>query len=438
MTRIPGLLLILLLSAAGGNVQASAGDDAYAAGLAAARAGALEDAAAHFAAAQRAGMNTPALTYNIGVVSFKQNRLEDAAAAFQALTSDDHWRALAHYNLGLTEERRGNLEVAQSHFRQARDMADQPKLRALAERKLLARQVEALPGFQAQPRWHGIASIGAGYDDNVLLADDQLLDTVSDEADQFGEILAAARRPLGGVGSGLTLDVSAYYRFHADLDDFDFGSLSAGLMWRQPVGDWFFSTGVTGAAQFVGGDSYANVASHRLQFERRSGALLWRARNDFSYLSGASEYDFITGWRNRAQLQVSNRLEAGQLRLGYEFEANDRDDLEAGELFSSYSPRRHRLYAGAGFDFGPRFGIDVQGAVARSDYQDSNRFLDGDGNLQEIARDQDVLSLQVRLDYRLTDRWRLWSEYQHTNSDSDLLRYDYVSNAYQLGLETLF
>jgi hypothetical protein len=43
----------------------------------------------------------------------------------------------------------------------------------------------------------------------VLLADDQSLDAVSNEADQFGEILAAARRPVGAADSGLFLDVSA-------------------------------------------------------------------------------------------------------------------------------------------------------------------------------------------------------------------------------------
>jgi len=140
MTGIQRTLWFLLLSAAFGSIHAQTGDDAYAAGLAAARAGAFEDAAALFADAQRSGMNKPALTYNMGVVSFKQGHLDDAAAAFQALTDDPHWGPLAHYNLGLTEERRGNLGLAQKHFRQARDLADLPNLKALAEHKLQERR----------------------------------------------------------------------------------------------------------------------------------------------------------------------------------------------------------------------------------------------------------------------------------------------------------
>jgi tetratricopeptide (TPR) repeat protein len=439
MTRFAGLLICLMLLAGSGGVLANSADDAFASGLAAARAGSFEEAAEHFEAAQRAGLSTPALTFNIGVVSYRLNRFDDAAAAFRALTADPDWGALAHYHLGLTEERRGNTAAAAGHFREAQARTDSPKLMALAEHRLERQQ--AAPALQptvAPQRWFGIASVAAGYDDNVLLADEQLIDAVSDESDVFGEVLAAARRQVGAPGSGLAVDVSAYYRFHADLDDFDFGALSASLSWRRPVGDWWFSTGVAGTAQFAGGESYANVASHRLQFDRTFGTVSWRARNDLSYHSGGSDFDFITGWRNRTQLELGNRIDRGRVKLGYEFEINDRDDLESGDTFSSYSPRAHRVYAGAGYDIGQRLGLELEGGLRVSDYRDANRFFDGDGNLVEVARDQDVLSLRLRLDYHVTDRWRVWSQYQHTGSDSDLPRYDYSSNVYMLGLESRF
>jgi tetratricopeptide (TPR) repeat protein len=439
MTRYPGLLICLALVAVSANVLARSADDAFAAGLAAARAGFFQEAADHFDAAQRAGLSTPALTFNMGVVNYRLNRLDDAAAAFRALTADPDWGALAHYHLGLTEQRRGNSTAARGHFRDAQALTDSPKLKALADHRL--RALLAAPAPQPSPglrRWFGIGSVAAGYDDNVLLADEQFIGAVSDEADAFGEVLAAARRAVGAPGSGLAVDISAYYRFHGDLDDFNFGALSAGLSWRRPMGDWVFSTGLTGTAQFAGGDSYANVVSHRLQLDRAFDTLSWRLRNELSYHDGASDFDFITGWRNRTRLELGNRIDRLQLKLGYEFEINNRDDLESGETFSSYSPRAHRVYAGGGYDVGQRLGLELEGALRLSDYRDANRFLDGDGNLLEVARDQDVLSLRLRLDYRVTDRWRVWSQYQHTSSDSDLPRYDYTGNVYLLGLETMF
>jgi hypothetical protein len=435
MSKSSRILLFLLLTFGFGALQAQTAEDAYSAGVAAARAGANEAAASHFEEAQRGGMNTAALAYNIGVVNYKLGRFDAAAAAFLTLTGDEKWRALAHYNLGLTEERRGRTAAAQGHFRQAYALSGSPELRSLAERKLPAPVTYASP---QEPRWQGLASFAAGHDDNVVLADDRPNEDVSDEADQFGEFLAAARRPIGSPQSGLAVDVSTYYRAHVDLDDFDFGALSAALLWRTPLGAWQFSTSLKGEVQFAGGDSYANVATHRLQVERGAGSVSWRARNDLSYLEGGSDYDFISGWRNRTQVQVGNQLQRAHLHLGYELEFNDRDDFTSGDEFASYSPTSHRIYAGTVIDIAPRLALDLEGDLRISDYRDANRFTDADGALVEGARDQDLATLRVRFDYRLSDRWRVWSQYQHTRSDSDLARYEYTSNAYMLGLETMF
>jgi hypothetical protein len=436
MTMYTKSLMALLLATWLGTLEARPPEDAYAAGLAAARAGEIEAAARHFAEARESGLDTPALAYNLGVVNFRLARWDDASTAFRALLGDPEWRALAYYNMGLIEERRQASVAAQYHFQQAYTLATDDRLKALAASKIPERIVQ--PSTPRQPdRWQGLVSFAGGHDDNVLLAQDQLIETGTDKADQFGEAMAAARRAIGSADSGLFIDVGAYYRTHLDLDEFDFGTLSAGLTWRRPVGSWEFSTGIKGDLQFSGGDSYANIATQRLQLERSVGTLVWRARNDVSYLSGGSDFDFVTGWRNRTQLQVSNRLPQGRLFVGYELELNDRDDLESGQEFASYSPTAHGPFAGALFELAPRVALDLRGSYRTSRYQDDNRFLDGDALVTE-ARDQDLLSLTVRLDYRLTDRWALWSQYQYSDSASDIDRYDYRSSAYLLGLETAF
>lgn len=416
---------------------ASSPTEHYSRGLTAARAGKLEEALRHFSAARDQGMDAPTLTHNLGVVNFKLGRLDAAATAFQDLTGDTRWRALAHYNLGLIEERRGRTAAAVKNFRRARSLATSRQLRALAERKLSP----AIPAAAARPssRWYVLASLAAGYDDNVVLADHSLLDAVSDEGDEFGEILAAAQRALGDDGrSGFVIDFGGYYRKHADLDDFDFAAFSAALHWRKPLGAWRLSTGFKSEAQFAGGESYANVATVRAQLEDNEGPARWRLRNDFSYLSGSSDFDFVTGWRNRVQLQVNHRVDPIELEGGYEIEVNDRDDLTAGSQFFSYSPLRHRVYGALGFDFWPKIHLNLRASLRLSDYEDDNRFFDDNGDLIEAPRDQDALSLTARIAYTLGARWRLWSQYQYNDSDSDIPRYQYASNAYLLGLETAF
>lgn len=428
------LVFSLLLLA--GQLEAARGaEDPFAAGLRAARDGAFEEALVQFSAARDAGESTPVLLYNLGVVNFKLGRLDAAEAAFTRLTTDPSWRALAHYNLGLVEALT-DPQAATHHFRQAQALTTSPKLRALAERKLHGGA--PAPSAPAR-RWYGLVSLAGGYDDNVVLTDDRLIGSVSDEADQFGEVLAVARRPLSGAARrGWTFDLSAYYRAHAQLDDFDFGALSAALLWRTPLGAWRLSTGLEGKTQFAGGESYANVASYRLEVERRAGSARWRARNDLSYVSGGTRFDYISGWRNTTQLQATYDLDSSELRVGYEFEQNDRDDLQTEEQFFSYSPSWHRLYSSLDFDVTDRFGLELVGDIRFSHYDDRNRFFDEADRLVDVHRDQELVSAGISVSYRIARQWHVWSRYRYTDSASKIERYRYDNNTLTLSLEAMF
>lgn len=412
-------------------------ENPYADGVEAARAGDFATALVHFEAARRSGLDTPALAYNLGVVHFRLGHLDAAYEAFLTLTPDSQWKALAHYNLGLIEERRNRPDAALRHFRRASATATSPKLRELAERKIQPRTSSA---DAAESRWQGVASVAGGYDDNVLLANDQLLDSVSNEGDFLSEFLAAARRPLSrGAARGPVLDVAGYYRAHSDLSDFDFGAISATLNWRTPGRDGHWGAGLRAEAQFAGGASYANLGTLRLEFARRYGSRwTFRSTNDVSYLAGGSDFDYVSGWRNRTRLQLTRAADQVRADVGYELELNDRDDLASERTFYSYSPHRHRFYGTARFPLTPRLDLELQGSVRFSRYPEDNRFLDESGTLVAARRDQDVLTLGARADYGIAPRWRVWSQYQFTESDSEISRYRYTSNRLLLGVETTF
>jgi len=283
--------------------------------------------------------------------------------------------------------------------------------------------------------WHGLVALGGGYDDNVILADDRLIDTVSEEADAFGEILAAARRPLSGADDrGLRLDLASYYRAHADLNDFDFGALTLSVSWNAPLRGWALSTGLRGETQFAGGDGYASVLTHRLRLER-SG---WELRNDLSYLSGLSGFDYVTGVRNRTRIRFETTTAIGRVRAGYEIELNDREDLSRDTEFFSYSPRVQKLQVSWRLALSETFTLEPEATFRRSDYAEENRFFDTGGELISAARDQDVTTLGLRGRYRLSRDWYLWGQLQQVDSESRILRYDYTSTRYLVGFERLF
>ncbi|MFW6094315.1 MAG: tetratricopeptide repeat protein [Pseudomonadota bacterium] len=422
-----------------GSMPAIAREDAFPAGLTAARAGEFESALEHFQAARRSGTDSPALDYNLGVVHFRLGNLDQAREAFLRLTRVSGWRPLAYYNLGLVAERREEAQAAQPHFRRAAELADSAKLRRLAQRKL---QPEA-DGRSAPPRrWRGFASVAAGYDDNVALTNDRVLDAASDEGDVLGEFLTAIRRPVSADG-GWSVAAGGYYRAHGAASDFDFGAISAALRWRAAdrtgaTEGWSWSTSLRTAAQFAGGRSYAQIATHRLELTQRFDSLTLRSRNDLSYVSGSNPYDFVTGWRNRTRLSLIRYGAGARFRLGYQLELNDRRDFAAGDVFLSYSPERHRVFASIRADATERVGLEARAALRASDFRDDNRYLADDGTLVRAPRDQDTVTAGLRADYRLAPGWRLWSEYRYRHSDSPIRRYRYAAHRLLIGLETSF
>lgn len=427
----------------------AAGSDDYARGVQAARAGEYAVALSHFEAAQRAGHRDPGLLYNLGVVNYHLGRFAAARTSFITLTDHPRWQGLAYYNLGLIAEAAGEIDEAHVNYQRARELAAQPKLRQLASSRL---EPGSGPAQAPPPRWHGLASIGSGYDDNVMLGADHLVDTVSNKGDHFVEFLGAAAQPVAGwhedvaPGSsaaatsrtaGWAVNAAGYYRAYSDLDDYDFGALSASLKWKSAPGEWNWSTGVLGAAQFAGGDPYANVVTHRLDAAHGSGTRV-RATNDLSYLFGRSSYDYVTGWRNRTTVQLEAGDAGMRTRVGYELEFNDRKDLSREPQFFSYSPLRQTLFGAVESTVTPPLRVEVEAAYRHSDYEDDNRFVDDAGNVVEAPRDQDITTVGVRASYALAGQWNLWSQLEHITSRSDVDTYDYDSTRYMLGVERLF
>lgn len=379
--------------------------DPFTAGVAEARAGRYAQALEHFLAARAGGDASPQLLFNLGVVYFHLDRLADSRAVFHELAGDPDWAPLARRNLALIESRRqADADAA----------TDRPP---------------------AAPAWQGLAWVAAGHDDNVMLANERSVDGVDDLEDQFFEVLAVGRRPLPGPDA--RLDLGFYYRAHRDLDAYDFGALTAGITVARPLGNWRLTGGLHAELQMADGKRYASVGSVRAQLDRVYGDLAWRLRSDLAFVDAGAEFAYVEGWRSRTQAQASRTLDRGELRLGWELEISDREDLRVDEQFFSFSSWRHGPYAGARLRLTPELDAEARAAMRWSTYRDDNRFL-LDGALIEAPRDQDLLSLELRLTYRLSSRWRLWSQFEWGRSDSALTRYDYRGSRYLLGLETDF
>jgi tetratricopeptide (TPR) repeat protein len=130
-------------------------------------------ALASYRDAQRAGLVSPLLDYNIGVASYRRARYDDAVAAFESAYKDPALAALAAYNLGLTQRAAGRASEAQRWFELAASRGADTPIEALARRSLrstLDAQIEPTPAAAPSPARAGDLNLyvrtGIGNDSN--------------------------------------------------------------------------------------------------------------------------------------------------------------------------------------------------------------------------------------------------------------------------------
>jgi tetratricopeptide (TPR) repeat protein len=216
------LLLCLVPAAAlGAGAQAQ---EAFQRAVASFRAGDHAAALRSFLAARQAGLDAPALRYNLGVTYYRLQRYAEAETEFQVLSHEPRWAALAHYNLGLTAQRLGKAQEARTYFETAQRSAAEPNLRALAGVAL-----ERLAGVS--PLRTGLLfSLAGGYDSSAVLpADAASLGIEGGGHDYFAEANAVATRRLSGsAAEGWNGYGALVLRKYADLSQFDLLGWQAG------------------------------------------------------------------------------------------------------------------------------------------------------------------------------------------------------------------
>jgi tetratricopeptide (TPR) repeat protein len=413
---------------------ASAASDDFRLGVEAFKQGRYDAARNYFAAAYAAGTRTPTLLYDLGSAQFKLGDYDAAYDSFSRIADDPTWGALAHYNLGLIEERRADGAAAQRHFQAAYDAARSDKLKQLTAAKLaLATPAPTLPN------WYGIASLAAGYDDNVVLLNDQSLTSVSHKEDYFTEALTSASGyVLGDINRGWRTDFSGYYRRYRDQTDYDYGAVSAGIAYSRITGGAQWQLGGTGDAQFVGGDPYYTSATMRVVWLRPIGFVSVRLRNDAVYIDGASHFGYLTGWQDRFGVQLYGKHGPSSVRVGYELELNDRRDDSTPTEFFSYSPTWNRFYADAMRSLTDAVDLDLRIEYQFSRYADKNVQTNPDGTVQVDARDDDRFTTALRATYHLSADWDVYAEYSYANNSSKFNEYEYDDNQFVIGIERPF
>lgn len=410
---------------------ATEGAQAFDKAVEAFRAGDYDAALRSFLAARRAGLDTPGLRYNLGATYYRLQRYAEAASEFQALARDPQWTALAHYNLGLTAQRMGHEQQARAHFDQAHRSTADPNLRALAGVAL-----ERLDRASLPPRTGSLVSLAGGYDSNVAPSTDAATVGSRGGGDFFAEALAATSHNLSGsTARGWNAHGAVVLRKYSDLSEFDLQGLQVGVSRDTDSGRSQISLGGHYGAIYLDGRLFEQSAVADMQARTRldAGHDL-RGRYQLGRIDGGGGFRYLDGWQHRLSVDAGFALAPALLRVGYQFELNNRRDLQQGGEFFSYSPTRHSLFATVAVPSVGGWQTDVRGEYRASRYKDPYRL---NGGTFEVTRQDDRYGFELRGSRGLSAPWRVFIDYSYYRNESNLNGYDYGRYQLLAGFEAM-
>lgn len=407
-------------------VLAAPADELFAQGVRAFQVGDYPAARASFEGARAAGLDTPALHYNLGATLYKLGRYAEAGQAFESCARDPAWAALGHYNMGLAAFQQGQNATATEHFAQALRYTDDHKLAALAQ-TMLAR---IDPMAYWRPR--GTLALSLGYDSNVLLTDEAGIAAATGRSDGYTEFLAKTAARFGSGAHAPRWEASVYDLRYFDLSDYSISDLRLGLGMPWNAGGWRVEAGGQWQYLFRDGSDYLRITAltaRTLRDLAGQRTLRFDLRHEWID-SMDNNYQFLDGTRAMFGASAVEPAGNGWIYYGAVLERNERADLAAAGEFFSYSPARAGVWASASWPLAARWQLEPSARYRYGQYADADRRASG--LVQTRADHEWQVGLRVR--YRLTMAWQATAEYSYSENRSNFDEYSYTRHQLQIGV----
>jgi len=384
-----------------------------------------------FNSAIASGMDAPAVYYNLAVCYYRAGAYARAERNFLNTARFPDMAAIAYYNLALVSLKRQDTASAVSWLEKSRQVSKDSKLDYLVASKLSKIQGAGTESSRADhapgSKWSGVIFAGLGYDDNVTLDNTDLV-LVSSQSAAVAEVFTSTQGVLSGTeNDGLLFRGSLYADMNDGHNEINIAELDGGFYLADSAGRWRYEYGLSLSHSTLGGNAYLDRAGFSTSAATRLSEtvgidLRLRLRTT---RSADVLYDPIEG--SSQDIRVAGKWSPDSirdLRLHYQFYNNDRNDFATATRFSSYSYTRHRLSAEYGYRITPSFRVRFATEYRLSNYKDDNIEAGGD----VIRRRDDRIRLLLGLGYYRNRETLLGFRYEYVNNDSNIDRFDYISN----------
>ena len=410
------VLLFLYVAAA----QASVETD-YAQGVELFKKGNYEAAIVKFESANNQGMKSPSLYYNLGSAYFKLENYSVSKTYYMRVAEYPDKRALAEYNLGLIAIKQNNKAEALRHFNYVVSTSSENMLVKLSKQQIARLKATVNP-------WAALFAVNYGYDDNINVTPNDVTQGISDT---FYNIYAKADVVVFGKRrNGWLLDTSYFRIDFSDTDEYDQDFYTIGLRSEYRLSGWDTKVHLSSGESTFGGDDLQSFYKLDLLGARPLSSkekIILRYRYD-DYTSEKTVYDYLEGWRQRAQIMYYRNTAKNNQQLYYEAELNDRGDLVTSTYSYNYSPVRQTVRGKYTHKFTDAWHLTGDLSYRTSDFPASTT----------IDRDESKWTGGLALDYRIDNALIIKGNVKYMENESSVDTYDYDKTVVTLGVSKLF
>jgi tetratricopeptide (TPR) repeat protein len=359
-----------------------------------------------FEQALAAGIEGPAIHYNIGAAAYLGGDLPRAERAFREVARTSEMAALAHYNLGLVAlDRRDEREAREWFNRAIHDDVPDERLKAL-----VLSQLAELPEPRARGAWSYYTRGGYGHDDNVALRSSSLPSSATGDEDSYGELVFAGSYSIGNW----RMDTAGGTTEYMNLDEFSQSAYSLGAARGFRSDNWYFELGAYGSQFSLGGEVFErNFAAAALATRFFSGGSRLRAQLRAASVTGKGEFTGMTGERTELGLYYDKHWREWNFGVHSRGEINDSED-------PFYAGSWLQLGAEARYAWSPTWGFIAGAAVRRTSHRAQLTTVNG--------WDDDRTTLQFGATRVLWRQAQLFVRYEHERNDSPVAGYHYDRN----------